>query len=247
MRKYRETLDELGIKPSKIEIKGKSIIITHNDLKAVIKEKNFNHKIFEYLDSRGFNYYPKILLEKNNYVIEEYVKDIYVPNEQKILDLIDLVSLLHLKTTHHKEIDLEDYKQLFETISNNIEYLKEYYLDMITLIETNEFMSPSQYLFARNISKVLASLNFCKNELDKWYLMVKEKRKQRVVVLHNNLDLTHFIINEKNYLINWEKSKIDNPIFDIYKLYKKVSLDLSFNEIFDRYESNYKLLEDEKK
>lgn len=83
-----------------------------------------------------------------------------------MLDLIKLVSLLHNKTTHYKEVDFADYKTIYETLSNNIEYLYSYYNDIITLIETKVYMSPSEYLLARNISKIFGSLNFSKQELE---------------------------------------------------------------------------------
>ncbi len=249
MRKYKEVLETLNLRPYKYHIKGKvAIIDTDKDL-LVIKEKNNkqNYKIFDYLSSRGFNYFPEIIKVTDEFLVSEYVEDIEIPKEQKLIDLIELLALLHSKTTHHKEVDIDDYKHLFEDISNNIEYLNSYYTDMITLIENEVYMSPSSYLIARNISKILASLNFCKNELDSWYSLIKEKRKQRVVVLHNNLDLSHFIKNNKPYLINWEKSIIDNPIFDLYKLYKRLSLEVDFSDLFIKYEQSYPLLEEEKK
>jgi hypothetical protein len=67
------------------------------------------------------------------------------------------------------------------------------------------------------------------------------------VVLHNNLDLSHFLRNEQSYLISWRKSKIDMPIFDIYKLYKRNGLEFEFSEVLKRYEKNYPLLPEEKK
>ena len=69
----------------------------------------------------------------------------------------------------------------------------------------------------------------------------------RVSVIHNNLDLTHFIRNNKSYLISFDKSKIDIPIFDLYKLYNKYYLDFNFNELLKRYEKDYKLSDSEKK
>ena len=61
----------------------------------------------------------------------------------------------------------------------------------------------------------------------------------RVVVVHNNLDLSHYITN--NYLISWDKSKIDMPIFDLYNLYNNHNKDFSFLEILKRYENDYPL------
>ena len=41
--------------------------------------------------------------------------------------MIDLVGLLHNKTTYYKEVDESDYKELYEDITNNIIHLNGYY------------------------------------------------------------------------------------------------------------------------
>ena len=118
---------------------------------------------------------------------------------------------------------------------------------MITIIESKVYMSPCEYLIARNISKIFSTLNFLKEEIRNWYEIVNKNKKQRLVVLHNNLELNHFIENETSYLISWDKSKIGMPIFDIYKLYMKHGLEFDFTELFKQYEKNYPLHEDERK
>ena len=169
-----------------------------------------------------------------------------MPKEQKAEDLIDLMALLHQKTTHYKEVDISDYKELYEDISNNIFYLKTYYDDMMTIIESHIIMSPSEYLLARNITLVYSALNFSKEALEKWYEMIKDKRKQRMVILHNHLELSHFIRNQNAYLTSWDKAKFGIPIFDFYKFYKKHCLEFEFDELFKRYERSYPLLEEER-
>lgn len=246
MQKVREVLDSYDLKPLRYEKRGNVFIIGTKDKNYVIKEYKKN-EIFRYLNSRSFHYYPRILGIKNNYEVVEYIDDVDMPNEQKLLDMIDLVALLHSKTTFYKEVELDTYKKLYEDIENNIKYLQSYYEDLITVIESKIYMSPSEYLLARNISKIFSSLNFCKHELDNWFKLVKEKTKKRIVVLHNNLDLEHFLKNEKPYLISWDKSRRDIPIFDLYKLYKKYGLDYDFEYIFKRYEKSYPLLEEERK
>ena len=67
----------------------------------------------------------------------------------------------------------------------------------------------------------------------------------RVSVIHNNLKLSHFIKNSSDYLISWDKAKIDIPIFDLYKLYNNHALDFDFTEILKKYENNYPLHEEE--
>lgn len=250
MRKFNEILNKYSLKPHRYEVRGKATIIDTDNGKYVIKEKLRDHDlpVYEYLNSRNFNYYPKVLSDDgDDYEIMEYIESSTMPEEQKLMDMIDLVSLLHSKTTHYKEVDVADYKKLYEDIANNIEYLYSYYNDIITVIESRVYMSPAEYLLARNISRIFSALNYSKDELEKWYEIVEQKTKQRLVVLHNNLDMSHFIKNKGSYLINWDKAKIDMPIFDLYKLYKRHGLIYDFEEILHRYEKNYPLLPEERK
>lgn len=247
MKQINEILKKYKLKPNRYVKNGKATIVDTEIGRFVIKKNNSDKKIFNYLKSRNFNYYPKIINDLDEeYEISEYIEEIDYPNEQKMLDLTNLISLLHSKTTHFKEIDYEDYKQIYEDIKNNIEYLEDYYNEMITIIESHVYMSPSEYLLARNISRIFISLNFCKNEIENWYNLIKDKTKQRVVVLHNNLDLSHFIKNDNSYLISWDKSKIGIPIFDLYILYKRHALDYDFSEILKNYEKNYPLKKEER-
>ena len=248
MKQINEILKKYNLKPHRYINNGKVTIVDTEMGRFAIKKNLKNKKIFTYLKSRSFNYYPKnINDEEEEYEITEYLDDIDYPNEQKMLDLINLVTLLHNKTTHYKEIDFDDYKQIYEDIKNNIEYLTSYYNDLITFIDTHIFMSPSEYMLARNISRIFNALNFCSYEIDNWYDLVKEKTKQRVVVLHNNLDLSHFIKNENSYLLSWDKAKIGIPIFDLYILYKHHGLDYNFEDILKHYEQSYPLQKDERK
>jgi len=246
MKQISQILKKYEIKPYRYTVNGKVTIVDTEMGRFVLKEKSNKKDIFNYLKSRSFDYYPNVINEDDEYEISEFIEDTTYPNEQKIMDLVNLVSLLHNKTTHFKEVDFDDYKKIYEDVLNNIEYLNSYYNDIITIIETKVFMSPSEYLLARNISKIFAALNFCKGEIDKWYKLVQDKIKQRYVVLHNNLDLSHFIKSDKSYLISWNKSKIGIPIFDLYILYKRHALEYEFSEILKYYELNYPLQEDER-
>jgi len=247
MKRISEILKKYEIKPYRYTSNGKVTIVDTEMGRFAIKERVNKKDIFSYLKSRSFDYFPKVINEEDDeYEISEFIEDTEYPNEQKIMDMVNLVSLLHNKTTHFKEVDFDDYKKIYEDVSGNIEYLTSYYNDIITFIDTKVYMSPSEYLLARNISKVYASLNFCKGEIDKWYKLVEDKTKQRHVVLHNNLDLSHFIKSDKSYLTSWNKSKIGIPIFDLYILYRRHALEFEFSEIFKYYEQNYPLLEDER-
>ena len=248
MYEISEFLKKYNIVPKSYQKIGKATIINTKNGKYVIKNKNRNNNdILKYLISRNFDYFPKILSDKDDdYELIEYVEAIDMPEEQKMMDMIDLIALLHSKTTYYKEVDIDDFDKIYDDINNNILYLYSYYNDVMTIIENKIIYSPSEYLLSRNISIIFDTLNFESNLLNKWKELVKEKRKQRYVVIHNNLDIDHFLKDQNNYLISWDKSKIDLPIYDLYKLYKKNNLNYDFETILKRYERTYPLLEEEK-
>ena len=245
MLKVNDELRKYGLKPTKYTNTNTVTIVDTDKGRVVFKKKN-NLDIFKYLDSRNFDYYPKIISNDNDsYVMMEYIDSIDMPIEQKIDDMIDLVSLWHSKTSYYQDISSDDYSKIYEDIKNNIEYLYSYYNDMMTIIESNVFMSPTEYTLSLNVSKIYESLSFCNIKIEDWYKKVKDKNKKRLVVLHNNLDLSHVIRNDKPYLISWDKAKIDIPIFDIYKFYKNNS-NVNFEELLKRYEKINPLSDDER-
>ncbi len=245
--KINEILKNKGIKARRYEKKGKVTIIDTKDKKYVYKEGKIESQILNYLKSRSFEYIPSFLNNiQDTYQLSEYISDLNIPKEQKMLDLIRLIALLHSKTTHYKEIDLDYYEQIYEDLDGNINYLYIYYTDLITLIESKVYMSPSESMLANNITKIYQTLSKNKERLDKWHSHIKEKRKERRVVLHNNLKLEHFLESDIPYLISWDKAKIGNPVFDIYKLYQNHILDFDFETILNEYEKSYPLLKEEK-
>lgn len=230
-----------------VKRKGKSLIVEVDNKKYVIKEKSNNvNDTYQYLESRDFNSYPKLLLSNSKYNVYEFIENIDSPIEQKAYDMINLISLLHAKTTYYKEEDINEYKKVFEDIINKIDDISKYYNKLIDSIENHIFMSPSEYLIARNINKILGALNYSKESILKWYDIVKINNKNRVVTLYNNMDLNHILKNDKLYLISWEKSIKGNPIYDIYSFYNNNFNITDFSLLLKRYEDNYPLQESEK-
>ena len=242
MKAISELLKKSDIRALSYKKNGNVIIAETNIGKVVIKKHKNKDYIYNYLNTRNFNYYPEILKEEE-YSISKYVEDVDIPKEQKILDLIDLVALLHSKTTHYKDLSEDEYKKIYEDLHNNFEYLNEYYKDIISIIDDKVFMSSSEYLLARNINSIFKSIELGKEYIENWLKQIDGMTKMRVSVVHNNLDLSHYIKNSYDYLISWDKSKIDIPIFDLYKLYINHSLDFDFFELLKRYEQTYPLKE----
>ena len=167
MKEINSLLKKNDIRALGYKKKGKVIIADTNIGKIVIKENNNKDYIYNYLNTRSFNYYPEII-ESDKYIISKYVEDVDIPKEQKIQDLIDLTTLMHNKTTHYKEVVEDEYKKIYEDLSNNYEYLYEYYLDTITLIDDRVFMSPKEYLLALNISYIFKNIEIGKEYIKEW-------------------------------------------------------------------------------
>lgn len=240
MKEISELLKKNDIRALSYKRSGNVIIADTNVGKVVIKRNKNKDYIYNYLNTRNFDYYPEIL-DSEDYIVSKYVEDIDIPPEQKILDLIDLVSLMHSKTTHYKNISEDEYKKIYEDLMNNFEYLYEYYNDLISIIDDKVFMSPSEYLLARNISAIFKSIEIGRGYVEDWLKEVEGLNKLRMSVVHNNLDLSHYIRNNYDYLVSWDKSKIDIPIFDLYNLYNNHFLDFNFFELLKRYEQTYPL------
>ncbi len=233
------------ISPKRVTIKSGAKII---DNQIVVKKKKNNSldKTYRYLKSRSFDYFPDIIDASDEYIVYPYIEDCEEPVEQKAIDLVHLLSLLHSKTTFYREIDIDRIKEIYEEIVGKLEYLNNYYNDLITVIEKEVYMSPSSYLIARNINIIFGSIYFARDNIKTWYKKQENNKNERVVNIHNNINLDHYIKNEKPYLISWDKSRIDSPIYDLLSFYKNHYLELDFDDLFHYYESNYPLKEEER-
>ena len=238
-------------KPYRYTIKGSCTILETTSGNFVVKKKPKNKdlpSIFNYLKSRNFDYFPNIYGDsRDDAYVYEYVEDEDVINPQKSEDLINLVGLLHSKTSFNKEVSEETYKEIYENIKNNILYLREYYLKYYELFIKEIYMSPSKYQFVRNYSKIISALKFSENELDNWYSLVSSKKNERISLIHNNLSLDHYIRSDKDYLISWDKAKFDTPVLDLVKLYQNNFWELEFSTIFQKYLGVASLSEHEQK
>lgn len=216
----------------------KVTIVESTSGNVVIKEKNNNIKnIYDYLNTRDFNYYPKLLNESRiDDNIYEYIEEATKIYPQRNEDFIKLVALLHSKTSYIKEVNDDVYQELYENINNNIIYYQDYYSKYYNLFLKSRYMSPSRYMFTRNYSKIISSLLFSKDNLDKWYQNSISKNNERISLIHNNLSSDHFIKgNNKDYLISWDNAKFDSPVIDLVKLYKNEFFNMEFTSLYETY------------
>lgn len=213
----------------------------------VIKKKNKDLKeLYDYFEIVNFDNYIKIIDEKENYYETRYIENKKYHEITPGLELIKTLSILHNKTLHYKDISKNKYKTIFDKLNNHLNFLEEYFINIVEQIEEEEFMSPSHYLFIRNYSVIDSSIKYAKKELKKWFKLVENKTQERVCVIHNNIKTEHFIKGDKNYLISFDNYMVDTPILDLYKFYKTEGYKLNYNLLFKKYNENLELLKEEK-
>ena len=245
MNKIKKVLEQNNINTKKYTIKNNVYII---DDKYVVKKNNINNnELYNYLISRSFDYFPKKIINNNreDYDIYEYINDTPSPCEQKAEDIINLISMLHAKTTFYKSVTKDSFKEIYENIKIELDKTKEFYNNLFNIINEEIYMPPSKYLLIRNISKVFASIDYCYTKLEEYLEITSEINKQRFCTIHNNLKLDHLIKNEKSYLISWDNSKIDIPIYDLYNFYNNNYLELDFSTLLTQYKKKYSILLEE--
>ena len=240
MNKYKLLIEKNNLKVNKVTIKGKATIIDTPLGKFVLKD-NKGIKIYDYLLSRGFNYFPNIIDYDSEGVIFEYIDNIDYDINLKSKDFIKLLSLLHVKTSCF--LDKNDYEMIFDSLNKKIDDLYNYYNSLVDNIESKEFTSPSEYLLLRNTSIILSSINYSKEKLKEWYDK-NSNNKKRVVTLYNNIDLNNLLKSkDKMCLISFDNVIVDSPIYDLYNFYNKYYLFIDFYSLLNVYENHFPLLD----
>lgn len=107
-------------KPYRYTIKGKATILETTSGDFIIKPKKKDLvELYNYLTSRGFDAFPKIIDASRQEVnVFEYIDDLRMPKEQKCDDLIDVIASLHNKTSYFKEVSEDAYKAIYEDIKS---------------------------------------------------------------------------------------------------------------------------------
>lgn len=244
MNKYKDLIKESIKKIERID--NLTVIETDNN-KYCIKENSNKEiiNIFKYLSSKDFNNYLDLEL-KDRYQISKYITQNKLEDNEKITILVHLISMLHSKTTYYENISIDDIKKTYEELTDKIIDTKKYYEELVNKNDELLYPPPSMFLLMNNLTLILTSLDKSKYYLDKWYKIIKDRKRVRKVTNHNNLKLSNLLTGDNYYLINWDKSIKDSPIYDLESLFKENFDVIDMVDTYNLYTSKYQLLEEEK-
>ena len=243
MNNYKYFVKKNNLEVLKVTIKDNKVIVDTPLDSFIIIKGDINK--YNYLLSRGFDYIPRIIDYDDKYIMFDNLEAVNYDISEKLLDYIRVISLLHIKTSYYKEVNNLEYNFIYEELLSKINDTRNYYESLINGIESREYMSPIEYLIARNISLILYIINICFDLLEKYYSIVKGKSNIRVVTLYNN-DIANVVKTKDSiYLTDFNSSYIDSPIYDILFIYNNYYNYIDLDTILNTYIKVFKLSEEE--
>lgn len=248
MNELRDVINKYNFKVNKYKKIGNvHILYTDRGTYCLKKKKNKNcSKIINYLRSKQFNNVLSFKSDDDDlYEITDYVEEVEMEDEDKATEIVYLIAMLHNRTTFYKSISLDEVKCFYENHIDKIAMLKNYYDNLCYSFDENLFISPSQYLFVRNITVLYTALDYSKQYIEKWYEIMKNKKSKRVAMTHNNLEISHILMGNNPYIINWNNATFESPVMDLYSFFRLNYLRININTLFEVYNSKYQLLKEE--
>ena len=235
MIKINNDVIEFIGKISKVTYFSNYTIVVTDDKKYLLKNKNYKlKKIEEYLTSIEYNYFLSIL---NSYDAAVYIYPYYdefdVDEDEKYQNIINSLSILHIKTASCVIYDKNNMKELYDNISKRIDFVMKYYSDLQDNIEEFVFPKPAYYLLINNVSVIYKLLSYSKSYLDEWFK--QDKFNTITSLLINNLKLDNYIVGEKNYFINFDGSYRDIFLYDLVIFYKDNYDYKNIDKILEKY------------
>lgn len=225
-------------------IRGKKVIETYEG-KFFMVPKGNREKVFRYLETKKFPFFLPILsVYRGTYEVYRYMNDDIDIND-KAINLVHILSLLHIKTTTYQEVVLDNIKKIYEDILNRLDSLFQFYQELVQNIESQVYMSPDAYLFIRNSSLFFQNLEQSRQFLEQWYQSKKNATKERLVFLHGSPNLDTFIDGDNPCFMDWDFSHKGYVIYDFLYFYKKNYLLLEMQSLFQIYQSKYPFSEEE--
>lgn len=226
-------------------VRGDKVVETERGKFFITPRCNNKDEVFRYLEKKDFPFFlPMENSTRDSYEVYSYVED-FVDVNDKAIDLVHILSLLHIKTTTYQEVVMDSVKELYEGLILEIDNLLEYYSQLVEEFENHVYMAPDEYLFMRHSSVIFDNLNRSRAYLESWYQMKKDASKERVVFLHKMPCLDTFVDMNTPYFIHWDLSTKGYVIYDFLYFYQKDYDVVEMEALFQIYQSKYLFTADE--
>jgi len=143
--------------------------------------------------------------------------------EEIELKLFRELARIHSLTSKEFPVTEEELKGYYEGIKNTWEEELSFLEKIIETFESRLYMSPFELLYCTIFNDLYKGTIYALHSLENWYNAVKDNKKVRTVFIHGKVRPEHFLLDERGhgYFINFEKSRVHSPIFDLIPYIKR--------------------------
>ena len=240
-----EVCKKYSISVKKVKYFESYYLLFSNNNVYLLKQSDCNlKKLFRYFKKISYPYYLKnINSDDDSYELYIYYED----NEKDLLskgkEIINAISYLQLKSIFYEELLEKEFNNLYENILHDIDYQMKYYLDLHDYIESFSFPRVDYYYLLLNISNIYKILQKSRYYLDLWHQ--KKIFKIRKCYSIHNVSFANFCFSKSSYFLDFTDCFKDFIFSDFISFYKKEVLSVDMIYLFDYYQKNIFLSEEE--
>lgn len=212
--------------------------------KSILSQKNLSHweEVYNLADKQSLKnilpiYVTKyktktVFYEGNYYYVSPWLTDAETPNYKT---LFQAIGFIHHKTKQHQSIDQTAMTDQFRSYRSKCKQYYDLLLRYVEYFEAEHYMSPLGLQVCTHFRDIELAIHSILKKIDD-LLQDKDIETWSFSLCHGKLSLEHLLFHSSgSFLINWEYSSYDYPIFDLISLFQQ--------EVQKFHFSNHKLLE----
>lgn len=160
---------------------------------------------------------------ENKFLIYEWLKEEKVIlKDLKLKFYLEELSNLHNKTFYTIKVNENFFKDTYEYIGKKIDEVELKIENYMSIIEKNDYKSPSKWLFLLNYPLYMDAINKANKSLEKFKEMSYSKNTIRMAFTYKNFDYHHIFLKEQK-IIGIDSMELSPPVYDIF--YSLATLD----------------------
>ncbi|WP_186576248.1 protein kinase family protein [Aquibacillus kalidii] len=239
MKNVRSILNAYQIKPSEVsKVTNNLYRIQAQEYSFALKKSKLNRNQIDswkqaYIYGNEYqltSILPVYMTEKGDIFHQDY-NDIYYLTpwketrrndepEHEVESFYRTLGTIHHKTKKKLDIQVDQVEQQITQEKEKLSRFRQSILTNVELYESKRYMSP----FELRVCMQYRDIEQVCNSLDDWYDYYLEDLKEDGVMnhslCHGNLRASHLIYQSSNtYFVNWEKSHIGSPMYDLAVYY----------------------------
>lgn len=228
---YRPILQQYGLQAHRIDHVGKVKKVYTNVGVFALKEIKHDRQIQTvqqayslytkqsvplYLSRQGT---PFVFYQGQYYYLMPWITQGTNPERgERIRSFFRDLAYLHRQSLKEVDVKEEEITHYYEARKSEWEKQRTFLQSYVEQCEHEWYMSPFQLQVCTYFHETMQAYWFAETQLEKWYEKIKETKKWRMVFIHGNALLSHYVHDEKGnrYFLSWERACWASPLADLF-------------------------------